>query len=679
MAPASRFAPLRAPRPRSELLVPGLTSLAIVLFYVVLFPLKGIRVPAWSDAQTYVWWTRRAAFLGLRAYGTGSRPATIATLATLSAVVRLPAVAVVEAIGPVFATAVGLAAAGLSESVLGPNRARFVLVAILCGTFVSELAIGFDATLAFAAMFLAGLACLSEGFGGRRRSPFVAAAILLGVAALAHPVFGVMEAALLLAGIVGLRRHRRRIRAEDDRRPPQGAGLERRTVEAALLAAVVVALGLLVARSAPGPPLDTSADAVLRRFGPSSLLRIGWRQTLFASLAIVAPTAVVSALALALSRGRRWAASPDRRWAFGAIGAAWLVGAAASIPLLLLGLSVPAARFVALCLPLPVMIATGIAARPSGRPSRVAAALSVACIVGVAFLLPRYWVAWEAQRGESPLAVNASRVLGAALAREPAGTPLVLIDDDPRGLPALFTITGHAGYLRDAVPPARVPDVFLFVGSVKDFLARRPTLTGDVGRDLMATDYWNRIRPALDRPALVVAASLFDRVAYQDALAMPGRVPLAPGVVALPGFTGAGGGAPPGSSALASPGAGPLSPWLPVWLAPLLLIILGLIGWPWVAATLPARGRIRPALAPVVGLAAISVAAIAADVAGIRLHGWPGVVPIVAAFGGGLVMLATLGRRGAEDTRPSPMVRRAIMPDGMARATGQRENLEPVE
>src|SRR5207253_1531150 len=162
-----------------------------------------------------------AGALGLRAFGTGSRPATVASLATLSAVLRLPAEAIVEAIGPVLATAVGLAAAGLSDSVLGPNRARFVLVAVLCGTFVSQLAIG---------------------------------------------------------------------------------------------AAGIVALGLLVARSAPGLPLDTSADTVLRRLGLWSLLRTGWRETLVASLAILAPTAVVAALSLARWRQRRWASSPDRGW-----------------------------------------------------------------------------------------------------------------------------------------------------------------------------------------------------------------------------------------------------------------------------------------------------------------------------------------------------------------------------
>src|SRR5438093_6482186 len=228
-------APVQEERRRGDLLFLGLTTVGLILFYVVLFPIKGLRVPAWSDAQAYIWWTRRAGALGLRAFGTGSRPATVASLATLSAVLRLPAEAIVEAIGPVLATAVGLAAAGLSDSVLGPNRARFVLVAVLCGTFASQLAIGFDATLAFAALFLAGLACLSEGLGGSRRTPFVAASILLGVAALAHPVFGVMEAGLLLVGIVGMVLWHRRHRAEDRGGPIRFSGVRSGAAEISAL------------------------------------------------------------------------------------------------------------------------------------------------------------------------------------------------------------------------------------------------------------------------------------------------------------------------------------------------------------------------------------------------------------------------------------------------------------
>src|SRR4029453_7150671 len=121
MAEAPERAPADAARFREALILSGLLSIALVLFYAVLFPIEGIRVPAWSDAQTYIWWVRRAAVLGLSAFGTGTRPVTVSLIATLSTLVHVPAEAIVEVIGIVLAAALGLAAAALSESILGPH------------------------------------------------------------------------------------------------------------------------------------------------------------------------------------------------------------------------------------------------------------------------------------------------------------------------------------------------------------------------------------------------------------------------------------------------------------------------------------------------------------------------------------------------------------------------------
>jgi len=243
-----------------------------------------------------------------------------------------------------------------------------------------------------------------------------------------------------------------------------------------------------------------------------------------------------------------------------------------------------------------------------------------------------------------------ARAVGSFLARQPAGTPLVLVANDPRDAPSFFNITRLASYLRDGVPPARITDVHVFVGTPQDFVAGRPTLTGKAGRDRMATDYWERIRTALDGPALAVAISSFDPVAYRDVLEMPGHLDIAPGVVALPGFTGSPDVGPRASPALTSAGAGPLSPWFPVWLAPLLLLVIGAIGWPWAAGILPtANPRIQAALAPAVGIAALSLAAIMADALGLRLDGRGAVVAAILSLGGGVVTLA-MSRRPGETT-----------------------------
>jgi hypothetical protein len=231
---------------------------------------------------------------------------------------------------------------------------------------------------------------------------------------------------------------------------------------------------------------------------------------------------------------------------------------------------------------------------------------------------------------------------------------LILVANDVRDGPSFFRITRLASYLRDGVPPARVPDVHVFVGTPRDFLAGRPTLVGKQGRDRMAVDYWNRIGAVLDRPALAVAVGSFDAGAYREVAAMAGHIAVAPGVVALPGFAGVTSQPSPASAALTSAGAGPLSPWVPVWLGPLLVLAVGAVGWPWVAATLrDANQRVKAGLAPAVGIAALSLAAIAADSVGFRLVGWGAIVALILAVGGGLVALVASRERLRRDPAPA--------------------------
>jgi hypothetical protein len=415
-----------------------------------------------------------------------------------------------------------------------------------------------------------------------------------------------------------------------------------------------------VARSAAGPSLDTSAPSVLRRFGLGSVIRGSFSRTLGDHLPVFLATAATAALAFLLIPKRNWGSSLGRQRMFWWIVALWLAGTFAAIPLLLIGLRVPAQRLVALCLPLPVLIGAGLARARSEWSRPVSRGILVVVGLAVAVLIPLYWVAWKAQRPNSAPAVTTSGTLGRILARQPAGTPLVLLVDDPRNVPSLFYVTRLASYLRDGVPPARVGDVHLFVGTPQDFVAGRPTLTGKDVRDRMATDYWDRIRAELDRPALAVAAAALDARAYGEALDVPGRVAIAPGVVALPGFTGAPrGSAEPGGPSLTSAGAGPLSPWLPLWLGTILVLALGAIGFPWVVASMPgANPRIRAGLAPAVGIAAVSLSAIAVDTLGLRLGGWGAIVALLLVVGSGLLVLAVSTRRRREPAPTDASIRK---------------------
>src|SRR4029453_5892718 len=134
---------------------------------------------------------------------------------------------------------------------------------------------------------------------------------------------------------------------------------------------------------------------------------------------------------------------------------------------------------------------------------------------------------------------------------------------------------------------------------------------------------------------------------------MPRHWAISPGVVALPKFpAGIPFGpprAPPLPPAYTSVGAGPLSPWLPVWLGPLLVGALGGVGWPWVVATPPgATPPSRAGVAPSVGIAALSLSAIVADAMGLRLDGMGAVVAVLLAVGTGVLALAASRLRGRE-------------------------------
>jgi hypothetical protein len=620
-------------------------ALATLLFYVILFPVRGMRVPGWSDAQTYIWWARRAGTLGLSAFGTGSRPATVALLSSLATLLHVPVEAVVEVIGPVFAASVGLATAAWTESSLGPSRRRFVVSVFLTATFLCLLVTSFYATLAFVAVFVAALACMSEGVGSPRRLPFAVGGVLVGAAALAHPIFVSFGALVLLGGLAAMW-----VRTTGD---AQRAAFDRRWLLAGAVGGVIISLGLLVARAAPGPTIDISADTLFRRLDLPSLLNRQFRDTLGYYLPAVWPSAAAAGLAVFAIRTWPKDTPVARRALFWGIVAAWLLLTAVAVALLLAGLSVPGQRLAIMCLPLPILCALGATAG-GPRKGRVAAAAMLMLLAGLVFLVPRYWLSWASQKPNSAAAVADARNVGLVLARQPAGTPLIVVVDE-RSISLSFQVTRDANYLRDAVPPARVPDVFVFLGTVPDFLAGRPTITGNTEHDRVAVDSWNRIRAVLDRPALAVVFSSFDPRGYRQALGISGARQLTRGVVGLPGFTGASGVVAPSASTLTAAGAGPLSPWLPVLLSPVLLFVLAVAGWPWVRLSLPsASAALRAGLAPAFGVAAVSLTAIALDALGLRLAGWAGHAPFVIATCFGFLALRIRRAPGGDVDRDKP-------------------------
>jgi hypothetical protein len=654
--------------PRASDLVPVVgVAVSVLLFFVVLYPALGLRVPIGSDSPVYVWWSRYAGAAGLGSFETGTRPAIVGLVAAVAGISRLQAAAVTASLSPVLAVSLSLAAAAFGAgSVAHPRpRTAFSLAGVLVGVSLGFLVPGYLSTLAFLSPFLAALAVLAFGCGRRGARLWLGTGLLLVAAGLSHPLFLLLGAGICggaaLALIPGYSADRIRAGSFAD------TALGRLTLTWCL-ALPSIAIGLVMSGAGTGPTIDTSRDAVLRRTGLGALLRASYRRKLahdapwwrWVSALLLALTAI-SLLASRQGRARErddpiGGARAASFW--GAIGA-WLAITLGGVALLAFGASAaPGQRLVDVCLPLPILAGLGLAAVSFRRRWLT----GVAIAGGVALFVASIGSAWLGSRPlTTPEQAEQARSVGAALARTAPGTPLVLVLDDRSDKPALF-VTRYANDVLGAVPAARIPDVHVFVGRPADLVGGRPTLTGDPEHDRLARDYWRRVRPALGRRPLVVSVRSFDRAGFASASALRGAQPIAPGVVALPSWT------PrpvdparlPGP--LGEPGAGPMSPWLPVGFAAALLAVFAAIGWPWSRLTLPAAAPANAgALAPALGAAALALGAVLADAAGLRLSGSGAIAALlVALLGWPLRAWASARRRGSPGSTGGGPARAAV-------------------
>jgi hypothetical protein len=231
-------------------------------------------------------------------------------------------------------------------------------------------------------------------------------------------------------------------------------------------------------------------------------------------------------------------------------------------------------------------------------------------------------------------ALAQSALVADALSAEPSQTPLVLVADNA----SAGIVTAYANALRDAVAPTSAPDVYVFMGGPQDLEAGKPRITGSPEHDRLALETWQSIRPLLGGSPLIVALESFDPRAYRATLALPGRQVIGDGVVALPGY------GPIGQIGSSQPSL--VGPWLPVFLAPALLVILGILGWPWTGLLLARDVRsTRLALAPSLGLGGIVVSSVLVDLAGIRLASGGALAAVGVTAVGGLVAYAFFARR----------------------------------
>jgi hypothetical protein len=596
-------APGRESPPGTRAWIPALVLLAAGLlgYFLLTYPVRGYGLPVGPDAPVYLWWARLAGHDGLAAVGT--RPGVPALTLVLSGTLGISELEVLAGLGAVLGTMAGLAAAALA----GPaHRAKAVLAGVLAGTFAVHLAGGYFANLAVVALFLAAGAALATG---TRRGVWAAAA-LLGAGGLAHPLFFAL-ALVILAIAAGL------------------SGEPGRILAAAGGAALLVGAGLLSLLPGPSPlSVDTSKDAFLRRAGLAGPLRSEYFSRLGRHWAeYVLPVSVpMAGWGLRVARGF-----------LGGLLRGWAGVTLAGIAIALVTARVPAVRFLAFAYVLPIGAAVALPALGStlSRRTRLLAVGVVGTLAGL-MLLGATLTWWRERPFVSALEVrrvaSAARVAAAA----PPGTPLVfIVNDDDADL--LFLATRAGNLIRAGVPPDRIRDVFVYVGTPQRYLEGEPTLVGDVRYDAMSRLYLQDIRSAGGTPLAFVLAP-FNRPAAEEAGRQGDQV--APGVAVL--------GEHPPPVAPDDP-VEPSTPWRVVLAAVSSFALLGVSGLGWGRAAL-GPGPVGLALSPSFGLAGAILASVALDRLGMPLSGPGGLVVSALVAAGGFLAWFLLQRR----TVPEP-------------------------
>jgi hypothetical protein len=558
--------------------------------------LNDFRFPIGPDGPVYAWRASYAADAGIGEVP-GGRPGILAILLAVGGAFSLQPVEAVTLLGPVAAVAVGLAGAAVLEASLGPNLLRAVAAALLTGAFAAYLAGGWLSNIVLTAAFLGALGALAVA--GRSWRPVVGAAALLAAGTLTHPLFATVTFLIIAAMVVSLvgdaaaeLRTGHRLR---------DTAAFRITVAAGGGAALGI-LGLVPTLGATVVPGDTSQDGFFRRHGSSDLLRDRYRERLAGDLTRAAvPFVTGTALAVGGWFARR-DSLPGRQYLVRAL-AAWAAVTVAGIGVLAVTGWGPANRLLVFAFFLPLAAAWGLdeVARRRGGALATLAALAA---VGFAVASMYGWYRQAPNVSEGDL-LDVRRV-GRVVAAIPLETPVVILveTDQPA---AAFHVTRMANLVRMGLPPDRLPETRVAVGSPSDFRAGRPTLTGDREHDLVARAYL-REAEGLRTEAAIVVLERFNPQAFPEALDLGEEV--LPGVAVVGGTPSPTGDVPPGSSE----GIGGLHLVVLSGSTVALLMLLG-VGWArWALPGLGARAAIS--LAPAAGLAVIVLVGLLAETLG---------------------------------------------------------------
>jgi len=563
--------------------------------------------PVGPDVPVYLWWTRVATSGGLAL--ASERPGAPALIATLTGALDQGLVAGLGGLQYALGPTIGLAAAALARG-RGRTlpRGGWLAAGVLAGAWATFLGGGYVSNLVFVAAFIAAAAALAR----RTQRGAIAAALVLGGGALTHPGFFVVGALVLATAGAWAALHEGRF----------GWNTDAGRVTAALLGGVGLAIAGLAATTLGGPRIggETSTDAFLRSTGQLRALRRSYLDRFLVNWRRYSPFMTV---ALATAGGLR-AHGFARRFLL-----SWAAVSAVGVGIGTATGWYPPDRILMFAFCLPMLAAFGLVALGE-RLGRWWLAWPIGIVLTALIVAPAVRDWGEQFPYTSPDEVAHLTLAGRiATDRSEPGTPLVFVVDSPDTGEALFLLNQKANVARAAVPPDRVDDVYVFLGSPADLAAGHPSTNGEPRYALASAASLARI-PAGEHLTFVIGEDIRDPAALDT----PGLTRWDPWVASSEGSPQA---LPPNDDELT-----PVEPRKileATWRTFLLLIVLGL-GWSWWALGDVASGVAGAAAfgAPMLALTAFMLERLGAPLGAI------GTSTLACALAGGFGYALLAGR-----------------------------------
>jgi hypothetical protein len=635
-APATRPFALR--EHAAGLVLIAATAAVLAAFFVGLYVVHGYRFPIGWDTARYLFHTN---FIAERGLGTriphllplaspvnANRPGFPVIALTLSSLFRTSPFRVAAQIPLAGATAMALAIGAFASRALHLKRWEAIVVSVLAATSAPVIRLiapetytdNLLAAAVCAAALIAVMTAVQEG-----RS-FVPAILLLGVGGVIHPAtFVVVIGALALAATAYL----------------PGSWQAWRNGDTSLLSTPAARLGIVLSGAA--------AVAAAGVFGLSARgpdVRGVYRGELEKKLRedlplyrfpLTLPIALIGLVGIAVRSVRRTSAWLGARFLF-VLSAAWAVVTLIGLIPFVLGRDLPAHRFLALFLPLPILLAMGVLAVKDLLTKRVSLLAGTAAVVigvaGLTFLGYRdLYVGIPHQRGVEWMdkgklddALTAERYLDAVHA--PEGAPVVYVMDD-RGPNPVVSVAQQTYVIAANLSPERTEDAHFYLGDPDRYLQGKPTFhPGNRLYNQMSSLLWRDVRGLVARrPVALMLASYNPE--YLETVQRHPELKTINNAMILSG--------PPPPAAhvrQAIPASGKARL---VAFDFATLILLTLVGLGWALFLLP--GGVRSyevlAVAPAFGIAFLVLAGILVDRIGFRLTGLPGAAtPLITAAAG---------------------------------------------